>query len=43
MASIDQQINDFVSPATHWVESVVFYAVDVNDVGLPLVLPWPSA
>ncbi|TDI60730.1 MAG: alanine:cation symporter family protein [Alphaproteobacteria bacterium] len=40
MASIDQQIDDFISPATHWVESVVFFAVDINGVGLPIVLVW---
>lgn len=38
--SIDERINDAVAPITDLVERIVFYAIDVNGVGLPLVLVW---
>jgi AGCS family alanine or glycine:cation symporter len=37
---IDEQINAMVAPFTHIVEEIVFFAVPVNGVGLPLVLVW---
>jgi len=37
---IDDQINAIVAPFTHIVEQIVFFAVPVNGVGLPLVLVW---
>ena len=37
---IDEKINEWVSPATHFIENIVFFAVDINSVGLPLVLVW---
>ncbi|MFN3232590.1 MAG: alanine/glycine:cation symporter family protein [Alphaproteobacteria bacterium] len=38
--TIDEQINNAVAPFTDAVTSAVFAAVDVNGVGLPIVLVW---
>src|SRR5210317_465863 len=39
-ASIDQAINDAVAPATAFISSIIFYAVDINGAQVPLVVAW---
>ncbi|MFN3393618.1 MAG: alanine/glycine:cation symporter family protein, partial [Candidatus Thermochlorobacter sp.] len=38
--SIDERINEAVAPLTDAVSSVVFYAVPVSEVNLPLIIVW---
>lgn len=38
--SIDDRINQAIAPITNQVVELVFYAIPVNGVGLPLVLVW---
>jgi alanine or glycine:cation symporter, AGCS family len=38
--NIDEQINSAVSPFTKIIEDIIFFAVPVNGVDLPLILVW---
>lgn len=38
--SIDERINDAVAPLTDAISSVVFYAVPIGEVNLPLIIVW---
>ncbi len=38
--SIDERINEAVAPLTDAVSSVVFYAVPIGEVNLPLIIVW---
>jgi AGCS family alanine or glycine:cation symporter len=39
-ASIDQAINEAVAPATAFISSIIFYAVEINGAKVPLVVAW---
>lgn len=37
--SFDQRVNEFIQPATNWIESVIFYSVSISEgVSVPIVL-----
>ncbi len=38
--TIDQQINQVVSPISNMIAGVIFYSVDVQGTGVPLILVW---
>ncbi|TVR76808.1 MAG: alanine:cation symporter family protein [Chitinophagaceae bacterium] len=38
--NFDQRIDDFISPFTSTVESIVFWSFSVNEVSVPFVLVW---
>ena len=38
--SLDEKINDAVAPATDWIEGVIFKAIPIAGVDVPLVLIW---
>lgn len=37
---IDQAINDWVSPATNFIESIIFFSVEIAGNSLPLIVVW---
>jgi alanine or glycine:cation symporter, AGCS family len=38
--TLDEKINDFVSPATNFISEIIFHPVTINEVPVPFILIW---